>query len=94
MTVSSITGRRQGPWLRSAMWVIGTLALVGIVVPGTLGTVASGAAVILLTAVPLLRVVWVVVRLAGERDRRFVIVGVALLSAVAFGVLISVFLRG
>lgn len=94
MTVSSITGRRQGPWLRGALWVIGSLALVGIAVPGIIGSVAAGAAVILLTAVPLLRVVWVVVRLAGEQDRRFVIVGVALLSAVAFGALISLFLRG
>lgn len=93
MTVSSITGRRQRPWLRGALWLLAGLSAVGVAVPGTVGTTAAGLAVIVVTSVPLLRVVWIVIRLAGERDRRFVLVGVALLSAVAMGVLISIFLQ-
>ncbi|MEX2280522.1 MAG: hypothetical protein WEA76_10610 [Acidimicrobiia bacterium] len=94
MTTSSITGRRQGPWLRGTIWVLTVTALVALLVPGTPGVIAGGLAVTLLVATPLLRVVWIVIRLAGERDGRFVRVGLALLSAVAIGVLISMFLRG
>lgn len=93
MTTSSITGRTQVPWLRRALWLLAGLATVGVAVPGTVGTVAGGLAVVVVTSVPLLRVVWIVIRLAGERDRRFVLVGVALLSAVAIGVLTSIFLQ-
>ena len=93
MTVSSITGGHQAWWLRRAIWVLAALAAVGLLVPGDVGSVASGLAVILLVAVPLLRVVGIVVHLATEHDRRFVMVGLALLSAAALGVLVSVFLR-
>jgi uncharacterized membrane protein len=94
MTTSSITGQRQAPWLRATIWFLAVLALVGIVTPGRPGVVAATGAVILLVATPLLRVVWIIVRLLGERDRRFVLVGMGLLSAVALGVLISIFIRG
>ena len=93
MTVSALTGRRQAMWLRRIIKVIAAVAALGFIVPGEFGTVAAGIAVILLIAVPLVRVVGIVVRLATEHDRRFVLVGVALLSAAALGVLISIFLR-
>lgn len=93
MTVSTLTGRRQASFLRLSIWVLAVLATVGLLVPGDVGSVASGLAVIVLIAVPLVRVMGIIIRLAAEHDRRFVLVGVALLSAAALGVLISVFLR-
>ena len=93
MTVSALTGRLQALWLRRAVRVLAAIAAVGFVVPGDIGSFAAGMAVIVLIAVPLIRVVGIVVRLASEHDRRFVLVGVALLSAAALGVLISVFLK-
>lgn len=93
MTVSALTGRRQATWLRLSIRVLAVLATVGLLAPGGVGTVASALAVVLLIAVPLVRVVGIIIRLATEHDRRFVLVGVALLSAAALGVLISAFLR-
>ena len=93
MTVSALTGRRQALWLRRVVRVLAAIATVGLVVPGDIGSSSAGLAVIVLIAVPLIRVVGIVVRLATEHDRRFVLVGVGLLSATALGVLISVLLR-
>lgn len=93
MTVSSITGRRQGPWLRGAIRLAVALAMGGLVIPDPIGTIAAGSAVAIVTLTPLARVVWIVFRLAQERDRQFVLVGVALLSVIAFGVLATLFLR-
>lgn len=93
MTISSLTGQRQASWLRLSIRVLAVLATVGLLVPGNVGSAASALAVILLITVPLVRVVGIIVRLAREHDRRFVLVGVALLSAAALGVLISAFLR-
>lgn len=93
MTVSALTGRRQAVWLRRSIRVLTAIATVGLVVPGDIGSVAAGLAVIVLIAVPLVRVVGIVVRLAAEHDRRFALVGVALLGVATLGVLISVVLR-
>lgn len=73
--------------------MLGVLAAAGFLAPGNIGSVAAGLAVIVLIAVLLVGVVAIIVRVAAEHDRRFVLVGVALLSAAALGVLISVFLR-
>jgi hypothetical protein len=93
MTISALTGRTQALWLRRSIWALAALAAIGLIVPGDIGSVTAGLAVILLIAVPLLRVVGIVVRLATEHDRRFVLVGLALLSVAILGVLISVVLR-
>lgn len=93
MTVSTISGRRQGPWLRWSIRVIAAIAVAGLVVPGRLGSTAAGIAVMAVISVPLLRVIWIIYRFATERDRRFVMVGVGLLSVVALGVAMSLFLR-
>lgn len=93
MTVSTLTGRRQAIWLRHSIRVLAVLAAAGFLVPGSIGSGAANLAVVLLIAVPLVRVVGIVIRLAAEHDSRFVVTGIALLSAVALGVLISVFLR-
>lgn len=91
MTVSMLTGRRQGPWLRATARLLAVLALAGTILPGAGGTVAARLAIVVVTATPLLRVGWVIYRLHQEHDRRYVRVGVALLSAVALGVLVSWF---
>lgn len=93
MTISAITGARQGRWLRTAVLLIVVAAVLGMLAPGSLGETAAAAAVILIILTPLARVVWIIYRLAQEHDRRFVLVGVALLSVVAFGVLVALFLR-
>ena len=90
MKVSSIDGRRQQPWLKSASWILGGLALVGTAVPGDAGEAVSGLAVVLVILIPLLRVVWVTFRFAQDRDRRFVMIGMAVLGVVAFGILFPV----
>lgn len=93
MTVSAITGLRQGPWLIATARLLGVLALVGAFLPGQIGTLSAGLAIVVVTATPLLRVVWIIFRLAQERDRRFVTIGVSLLSATALGVLVSMFVQ-
>ncbi len=92
--VSNLTGRYQRPWLRAVTISIGTLSAAGLVVPGRTSDILLGSAMILLITTPLLRVVWVIYRVAREGDRRFSMVGVVLLSAVALGVLVSLLLRG
>lgn len=90
MKVSSIDGRRQRTWLRAASWVLGGLAIVGTAVPGDVGEAVAGLAVVVVILVPLLRVVWVTFRFAQDRDRRFVMVGMAVLGVVAFGILFPI----
>lgn len=93
MTMSAISGRRQGPWLRWSIRAIAAVAVAGLVVPGRIGSTAAGTAVIAVISVPILRVIWIIYRLASEGDRRFVLVGVGLLSVITLGVTMSLFLR-
>lgn len=83
--VSRVRGHWQGPALTWTTRALLALALLGIAVPGSLGRLLAVAAVAVVIAVPLVRVVWLVVRWTQERDVRFVVVGVALLSTVALG---------
>ena len=92
--VSNLTGQYQRPWLRAVAISLAALSLAGLVLPGRTSDILLGSAMILLITTPLLRVVWVIYRVAREGDRRFAMVGVALLSAVALGVLVSLLLRG
>lgn len=93
MTVSTISGRRQGPWLRWSIRAIAAVAVAGLIVPGPIGSAAAGIAVTAVISVPLLRVMWIIYRFATENDRRFVLIGVGLLSVIALGVAVSLFLR-
>lgn len=94
MTVSGITGRRQGPWLRAVTRTAALLGLAGALLPGSVGAAAAVATVGLVMGVPLLRVAWLVLRLGQERDTRFVVTGIALLTAVAAGMTVSLMIRG
>ena len=88
-TVSTIRGHYQGPaltWLTRVVMVAGVL---GAVLPGTMGTAIATAAVAAVTAAPLLRVAWLVFRWTQEHDRRFVVLGSALLAVVAVGAALS-----
>ena len=88
-TVSTIRGHYQGPaltWLTRIIMVAGVL---GAVLPGTAGIAVATAAVAAVTAAPLLRVAWLVFRWTQERDRRFVVLGSALLAVVALGAALS-----
>lgn len=83
--VSTIRGRWQGPallWTTRSLFV---LAITGGLAPGAAGRSLAVAAAAVVAAVPLLRVVWLVVRWAQESDRRFVAVGAGLLAVVAAG---------
>lgn len=86
-TVSSIQGRRQAPALRVAAAVAFGAAAAGLLLPGALGDAFAIAAVVVVTATPLLRVGWLIVRWSQERDWRFVAIGVGLLAVVSLGAL-------
>ena len=88
-TVSTIRGRYQGPaltWLTRIVLVAGVL---GAVLPGDAGTAVATAAVAAVVAAPLLRVAWLVYRWTQERDRRFVVLGSAVLGVIAAGAALS-----
>jgi Na+/proline symporter len=73
--------------------VIGLVALAGAVIPGTPGTVLGALAIIVVTAVPVLRVVWLVVIWRRQGDTRFVTLAVALLALMVVGTLLAVLRR-
>ena len=88
-TVSTIRGRYQGPaliWLTRVVLVAGVL---GAVLPGVAGTAVATGAVAAVVAAPLLRVAWLVFRWTQERDRRFVVLGSAVLAVIAVGAALS-----
>ena len=83
--VSTVRGHWQGPALLWTTRVLLAIALLGGLVPGPVGRFLAVTAVAVVTAVPLARVLWLVVRWIQERDARFVAIGVALLATVAAG---------
>lgn len=66
------------------------LAFVAVVGSGDVARVAGIAAVGLVTAAPLLRVAWLIVRWVQERDWRFVGIAGALLAVIAIGAGITI----
>ncbi len=83
--VSSIRGRRQGPALLWVSRLVLVVAVLGGLIPGPAGLALAVVAVGLVVAVPLARVVWLVIRWSQEGDLRFVAVGLALIATVAIG---------
>ena len=87
--VSTIRGHYQGPaltWLTRTVIVTGVL---GAALPGGVGVAIATASVAAVVAAPLVRVAWLVFRWTQERDRRFVVLGSALLAVVAAGAALS-----
>lgn len=72
---------------------IGGLALLGAVLPGTVGTVVATIAIVAVTAIPVARVVWLVVIWQRQGDRRFTHLGLALLALMILGTLLAVLRR-
>lgn len=73
----------RGLW--SVVLLATALAGLGLAVPGSVGDGIATAAVALVLAAPLLRVLWLVVAWWHTGDRRFVVIGSALLLVVALG---------
>ena len=77
----------RGLWW--AVLVAAGLAAAGLAVPGRPGVAVAVAAIAVVVAAPLLRVLWLVVAWWRHDDRRFVLVGGALLGVVAAGAAIA-----
>lgn len=87
--VSTVRGRFQIPaltWLTRLVVVVGVL---GAVLPGDVGIAVATVAVCAVGAAPVLRVAWLVHRWIQEKDRRFVVIGLALLTVIATGAVLS-----
>jgi uncharacterized membrane protein YczE len=84
-TVSTIRGRWQAPALTWLTRLILVAAASGAVLPSRVGTAFATAAVAAVVAAPLVRVAWLIHRWRQEHDRRFVLVGLALLAVVGIG---------
>ncbi|HXV69795.1 MAG TPA: hypothetical protein VEB69_00170 [Acidimicrobiia bacterium] len=81
-TVSRVTGRRQGPILRATTRIAWVLAGLGALSESQPFLTAGVIAVVLVTAAPLLRVTWLILRWTQERDWRFVWTAAALLGVI------------
>jgi hypothetical protein len=84
---------RVGLVISGTLIVSAVLALVGVVLPGSWGTGLATAALVLVTAIPIVRVGWLVKRWAGQRDTKFVWAAVVLLALVAVGPIIALLQR-
>ena len=77
---------------RGLFWAVVAAALlgaVGLILPGQAGVDVAAAAVVVVIAAPLLRVVWLVVAWARGGDWRFVAIGSLLLAIVAAGSILA-----
>ena len=80
---------RVGLAISGTLVVAAVLALVGVMVPGGWGTGLATAAIIIVTAIPIVRVGWLVKRWVGQRDMKFAWAAVVLLALVAVGPIIA-----
>jgi uncharacterized membrane protein len=87
--ISHVTGRRQAVALRFISAVAILVAATSLVVPAPHDERLALGALVMVAATPLLRVAYLIFRWAQERDRRFVVLGVALLTVVAVGAISS-----
>ncbi len=88
-TVSTIRGRWQGPALTWLTRLVLVAAVLGAVVPGSVGIGMATAAVVAVVAAPLVRVAWLVWRWVQEGDHRFVAFGLGLLLVIAVGAVLA-----
>jgi len=101
LTRPMIDLRRSGPFryarmtamLRFLIKAAFVAALAGVVLPRPLGTVASGVAVGIVVAAPLLRVAWLAIRWYLRGDRRYAAVAASLLVVVGSGSVIALVTR-
>jgi hypothetical protein len=88
---SRIRGRFQVPVLRAAGFVALGLSLAAVLLSGHPQVVAAWAAIAVVLAVPIVRVIWLMLRWTQERDWRFLALGAGLLVAVSGGVALALF---
>lgn len=69
------------------------VGLLGVVLGDGFGDVLAGIAVGVVIALPLLRVVWLVVTWRRQRDTRFVMLGLVLLALVGLGFVLALVRR-
>ena len=74
---------RIGILVSRSLIVVAVLALIGLVVPGA--SWVAGVSVGFVTAIPVLRVVWLIFRWLRIRDMRYAWAGVILLALIAVG---------
>ena len=84
---------RVGLAISATLIVAAVLAFVGVVVPGSWGTGLATAAIVIVTAIPIVRVGWLVKRWAGQRDTTYAWAAVVLLALVAIGPIIALVQR-
>lgn len=87
--VSTIRGRWQIPALRWVTRSVLVVAILGGLLPGTLGRTLSVVAIAAVVATPLLRIAWLIFRWWQEDDHRFVAMGFGVLAVVAAGALLA-----
>ena len=89
LPVSTVIGRWQIPALTWATRVIFVAALIGLILPATVGATVRVTVVSAAIALPLLRVGWLIYRWREERDWRFVALGLTLLAVIAMGAVLA-----
>lgn len=92
MTTGDLAREPMDHLVRALGWVVvvaAGLAALGLALPGRVGLDVATAAVVVVVAAPLLRVLWLIVAWARTGDWRFVWIGVALLTVVATGFAIA-----
>ena len=77
--------RRWAGWLDRVTTAAMALAIAALVVPGDVGSALGVALVVVLVALPILRVALAGVRFARVGDRRFALVAATLLAIIAAG---------
>jgi len=88
MTTGDLAREPMDQLVTALWWVVvvaAALATLGLALPGRVGLDVATAAVVVVIASPLLRVLWLVVAWARTGDWRFVGVGLAVLAIVAIG---------
>jgi hypothetical protein len=92
MTTGDLAREPTDHLVTALWWVVMTaagLAGLGLALPGDSGVAMAAAAVVVVIAAPLLRVLWLIVVWGRSGDWRFVGVGLALLAVVAAGFAIA-----
>ena len=92
MTTGDLAREPMDHLVTALWWVVviaAGLAALGLALPGRVGLDVATAAVVVVVASPLLRVLWLVVAWARTGDLRFVVVGLVLLTVVGSGFAIA-----
>ncbi|CAM8622041.1 hypothetical protein MCETE7_00129 [Acidimicrobiia bacterium] len=81
--------RRLASLMQIALVAAFAMALGGAFIPGQTGTIFGGICIGILIGAPIVRVAWLTIDWARIGDRRFALLGMALLMVLATGAVIS-----